>query len=114
MNIDLPLYVLAPLCWALMVAGILWHGSLKLAELERAGSSVDWRTYWLSHKWETVNVLLGAHLLLAMTWAMGEMSLVGSICIGMTSNSAGDKLRARAGLYVDKALEKSGDKPAGG
>lgn len=112
MNIEFPIYILAIICWAAMSAGVLFHFLTKLSELEQAGVIISPGEYWKAHPYTSAVVIVAAHIMLLITWGMGELSIVGSAFIGIGCNSLGDKLRARSSMYSDRLIEKAGDKPA--
>lgn len=89
------------LCCALVAFGLVTHFVSKLKELEDRGQKV--------HAWESLcerpftalNVVLGAYGLLLLAYFTGEMGPVGSFCMGVAANAAGDKMRARAQAKLD-------------
>lgn len=89
------------LCSVLVFAGLLSHFVSKLAELEARGVPVSATQYVAEHRWTTLNVVLGAYGLLLLAYYTGEMGPVGSFCMGVAANAAGDKLRARAQAKLD-------------
>ncbi len=84
------------LCCALVAVGLITHFVAKLKELEDRGESPSaWAT--LSAKpFTTLYIVLSAYGLLLLAYYTGELGPVGSFCMGVAANSAGDKLRARA------------------
>lgn len=89
---DLNLYV----CAALVAAGIGFHFTLKLSELEQSGRIVSPWTYWKQHPYTSLTVVMSAYLFMALQSALGELSYSAAILTGIACNSLGDKLRARA------------------
>ena len=89
------------LCSLLVAAGLITHFVYKLKELEDRGQSPQaWAT--LSEKpFTTLSVVMSAYGLLLLAYYTGEMGPVGSFCMGVAANSAGDKLRARAQAKLD-------------
>lgn len=96
------------LCCALVFAGLVSHFVTKLAELEARGDAVSATGYIAAHKWTMLSVVLGAYGLLLLAYYTGEMGPVGSFCMGVAANSAGDKLRARAQAKVDSISNSQG------
>ncbi len=85
--------------WAnliLVAVGMGWHAAGKLAELERLGRPTDASEYLMNHKWTAVSVVMGAYLLFIIQWYTGEGGPIAAVLTGISCNSAGDKLRARA------------------
>lgn len=89
------------LCAILVSAGLVTHFVSKLAELEARNVPVSATAYLSEHRWTTLNVVLGAYGLLLLAYYTGEMGPVGSFCMGVAANAAGDKLRARAQAKLD-------------
>lgn len=89
---DIPLWVNL----ILVSVGIGSHVLAKLAELEQRGQSMSWKEYVMNNKWTAMSVLLSAYLLFVVQWYMGEGGPIAAILTGVSCNSAGDKLRARA------------------
>jgi hypothetical protein len=89
------------LCASLVLVGLVTHFVTKLAELEQRGTPVDAAAHLKAHKWSVCSVVLGAYGLLILAYYAGEMGPVGSFCMGVAANSAGDKLRARAQAKVE-------------
>lgn len=89
------------LCCTLVTVGLITHFVYKLKELEDRGESPSaWKT--LSAKpFTTLSVVLSAYGLLLLAYFTGEIGPVGSFCMGVAANSAGDKLRARAQAKID-------------
>lgn len=83
-------------CCALVAAGLITHFVAKLSELEQRGTPVGAWAYLKRNPYTTLNVVLGAYGLLLLAYYTGEMGPVGSYCMGVAANAAGDKLRARA------------------
>ncbi len=88
-------------CCALVAAGLVSHFVSKLSELESRGTPVSAAEYLGQHKWMAANVVLSAYGLLLLAFYTGEMGPVGSFCMGVAANAAGDKLRARAQAKLD-------------
>lgn len=93
------------LCAVLVFAGLATHFVSKLAELEQRGVPVGAGAYLAQHKWTALNVVLGAYGLLLLAYYTGEMGPVGSFCMGVAANAAGDKLRARAEAKINETKE---------
>lgn len=89
------------LCCVLVAAGLVSHFVWKLAELEARGQPVGAFAYIRKAPYTALNVVLGAYGLLLLAFYAGEMGPVGSFCMGVAANSAGDKLRARAQAKLD-------------
>jgi hypothetical protein len=89
------------ICVLLVFAGLMTHFVSKLAELEQRGLKITAREYLTDHKWTAMNVVLGAYGLLLLGYYTGEMGPVGSFCMGVAANAAGDKLRARAQAKIE-------------
>jgi hypothetical protein len=89
------------LCVFLVFFGLFMHFVSKLAELEAAGQKVSARRYLFEKPFTAINVVIGAYGLLLLAYFTGEMGPVGSFCMGVAANSAGDKLRARAKAKVE-------------
>lgn len=84
------------LCSILVAAGLILHFAAKMKELEDRGVQASATSYLSEHKWTTIYVVLSAYGLLLLAYFTGEMGPVGSFCMGVAANAAGDKLRARA------------------
>jgi hypothetical protein len=84
------------LCSILVAAGLVLHFVSKLKELEDRGLPVSANAYLTDHKYTAIYVVLSAYGLLLLAYFTGEMGPVGSFCMGVAANVAGDKLRARA------------------
>lgn len=80
----------------LVAAGMFWHASGKLSELERLGQPTSPSDYLLKNKWTAISVVMGAYMLFIVQWYMGEGGPIAALLTGISCNSAGDKLRARA------------------
>lgn len=100
MNADISLGQII-LCSALVAVGLISHFVSKLAELENRGTPTGAMEYLARHKWTSLNVVLGAYGLLVLAYFAGEMGPVGSFCMGVAANAAGDKLRARAQAKIE-------------
>ncbi len=89
------------LCCLLVLFGLVTHFVAKLRELEDRGMIVSpWR-YLSDHPYTAFNSVLGAYGLLLLAYYTGEMGPVGSFCMGVAANAAGDKMRARAQAKID-------------
>lgn len=94
------------ICAALVLLGILFHFITKLAELEMQGRIITpWR-YWRDHPYTSLIVIIAAYLVMALQYAIGELSYSAAILTGIACNSLGDKLRARASARADATLDK--------
>lgn len=93
------------LCAALVAFGLITHFVSKLAELESRGVPVSAWDYLRNHPYTTFNVVLGAYGLLILAYYTGELGPVGSFCMGVAANAAGDKLRARAQAKIESTQE---------
>lgn len=100
MNPDISIAQIA-LCAFLVAAGLVSHFVSKLAELETQGRPISAWAYLSAHPYTSLNVVLGAYGLLVLAYFAGEMGPVGSFCMGVAANAAGDKLRARAQAKID-------------
>lgn len=89
---DIPLWVNI----ILVAVGVGTHALSKLSELEQRGQPISFVTYWSANKWTAMSVILSAYLLFIVQWYMGEGGPIAAILTGVSCNSAGDKLRARA------------------
>lgn len=84
------------ICCLLVAAGLITHFVAKLKELEDRGLHPSaWGTI-KDRPFTALNVVLGAYGLLLLAYYTGEMGPVGSFCMGVAANVAGDKLRASA------------------
>ncbi len=93
-------------CGGLVAFGILFHFLGKLAELESLGRIVTPWAYWRDHPYTSLIVICAAYLVMALQYAIGELSYSAAILTGIACNSLGDKLRARAGAKADATLGK--------
>jgi len=93
-------------CAALVAFGVLFHFLTKLAELEATGRIITPWAYWRDHPYTSAIVIVAAYLVMALQYAIGELSYSAAILTGIACNSLGDKLRARAGAKADAALDK--------
>lgn len=89
------------LCCGLVAAGLLTHFVSKLAEFEQRGAAIGAWAYIAKQPFTSLNVVLGAYGLLLLAYYAGEMGPVGSFCMGVAANSAGDKVRSRAQSKLD-------------
>jgi hypothetical protein len=83
-------------CLLVVALGIFWHASSKLSELENRGQAIDVKRYILDNKWTAFNVVMGAYMLFMVEWYMGTGGAIPALLTGISCNSVGDKLRARA------------------
>jgi hypothetical protein len=90
------------LCAALVAFGLVLHFVSRLSELEARGESVGALDYLKQHPYTAANVVLGAYGLLLLAYYTGEMGPVGSFCMGVAANAAGDKLRAQAQARIER------------
>lgn len=88
------------LCAALVLAGLVTHFVAKLKELEDRGQQVHAWASLRERPFTALNVILSAYGLLLLAYYTGEMGPVGSFCMGVAANAAGDKLRASAARRV--------------
>ncbi len=93
------------LCSCLVAAGLVSHFVAKLAELEARGTPVGAWDHIRQHRWTSLNVVLGAYGLLLFAYYAGEMGPIGSFCMGVAANAAGDKMRARAQTKIQSTGE---------
>lgn len=93
-------------CGGLVALGIVFHFLSKLAELEAMGRIITPWAYWRQHPYTSAIVIVAAYLVMALQFAIGELSYSAAILTGIASNSLGDKLRARAEAKVDASLNK--------
>lgn len=93
------------LCAGLVALGLITHFVSKLSELEQRGQAVGAIEYLRAAPFTALNVVLGAYGLLVLAYFAGEMGPVGSFCMGVAANAAGDKLRARAQAKVDSQAQ---------
>ena len=89
------------LCVLLVALGLALHFVGKLAELEARGQAIGAIAYIRRAPYTALSVVLGAYGLLLLAFYAGEMGPIGSFCMGVAANSAGDKLRARAQAKLD-------------
>lgn len=89
------------LCAMLVAAGLVTHFVAKLKELEDRGVQAHAWTSIKERPFTALNVVLSAYGLLLLAYYTGEMGPVGSFCMGVAANAAGDKLRARAQAKLD-------------
>lgn len=83
--------------YALLVAlGIAAHFCKKLMDLENAGTILKPTTFARQHPYTVASAILGAYLLAAALYYMGQMNEAVAIMTGVTCGSAFDSLRARA------------------
>lgn len=94
------------ICAGLVLFGILFHFVTKLAELEQLGQIVTPWGYWRGHPYTSLIVVMASYLVMALQYAIGELSYSAAILTGIACNSLGDKLRARAGAKADATLDK--------
>lgn len=94
------------ICAGLVLFGILFHFVTKLSELEARGQIVTPWAYWRQHPYTSLIVVMASYLVMALQYAIGELSYSAAILTGIACNSLGDKLRARANAKADAALEK--------
>lgn len=99
------------LCVALVAFGLFIHVVTKLAELEQRGTPTTLRAYIGKAPFTALNVILGAYGLLLLAYYTGEMGPVGSFCMGVAAQSAGDKLRARAQAKLDTMTSAPQERP---
>lgn len=99
---DIPIGQLI-LCCALVAAGLVTHFVSKLKELEDRGQKAHALAIIKERPYTALNVVLGAYGLLILAYYAGELGPVGSFCMGVAANAAGDKLRARAQAKVDQS-----------
>lgn len=93
-------------CAGLVAFGILFHFLTKLAELEATGRIITPLAYWRDHPYTSAIVVCAAYLVMALQYALGELSYSAAIFTGIACNSLGDKLRARAGAKADETIGK--------
>ena len=94
------------ICGGLVAFGILFHFLTKLAEIEATGRIITPWAYWRDHPYTSLIVICAAYLVMALQYAIGELSYSASILTGIACNSLGDKLRARAGAKADATMDK--------
>lgn len=99
---DLNLWI----CTGLVAFGILFHFVAKLGELEAAGSIVTPWSYWRNHPYTSISVVMAAYLVMALQYALNELSYSAALLTGIACNSLGDKLRARANARIDRLNER--------
>jgi hypothetical protein len=95
------------ICAALVLFGILFHFVLKLRELESQGRIVKPWDYWKDHPYTSITVVMAAYLVMALQYALGELSYSAALLTGIACNSLADKLRARAELTTQAAIDKA-------
>lgn len=93
-------------CGLLVAFGVLFHFLTKLAELEATGRIITPWAYWRDHPYTSAIVIVAAYLVMALQFAIGELSYSASILTGIACNSLGDKLRARASAKADATMGK--------
>lgn len=94
------------ICGGLVAFGILFHFIVKLGELESQGKIVTPWAYWRGHPYTSLIVVMASYLVMALQYAIGELSYSAAILTGIACNSLGDKLRARASARADATLDK--------
>ena len=94
------------ICAALVAFGILFHFLTKLAELEATGRIITPLAYWRNHPYTSAIVVCAAYLVMALQYAIGELSYSAAILTGIACNSLGDKLRARAREKTSGSIDK--------
>jgi hypothetical protein len=94
------------ICGGLVAFGILFHFIVKLGELESQGKIVTPWAYWRDHPYTSLVVVMAGYLVMALQYAIGELSYSAAILTGIACNSLGDKLRARASAKADASLDK--------
>ncbi len=94
------------ICGGLVAFGILFHFIVKLGELESQGKIVTPWAYWRDHPYTSLVVVMAGYLVMALQYAIGELSYSAAILTGIACNSLGDKLRARASAKADATMDK--------
>ena len=94
-------------CALLVAAGLIIHFVTKLSELEQRGVPITARDYLTPHKWTTLSVVLGAYGMLLMSYLAGEMGYLGSFCMDIAANVAGDRMRARAQSKLEQPSKET-------
>lgn len=94
------------ICGGLVAFGILFHFIVKLGELETQGKIVTPWAYWRDHPYTSLVVVMAGYLVMALQYAIGELSYSAAILTGIACNSLGDKLRARASAKADATMGK--------
>lgn len=84
------------ICAVLVATGIALHVVKKLYEKEQDGNVISPLEYLRAHPYGVVMMVLGAYLLTAFWYFIGELTYVTAILTGVSANSAFDTLRMRA------------------
>lgn len=94
------------ICLGFAAVGVLFHFITKLYELEAQGTVVTPWQYWRRNPYASLIVVLAVVLMLLLEWVTGQLTYGAAILTGVTANSAGDKLRARANAKLDETLNR--------
>jgi len=92
------------LCALAVTIGIMFHFVTKLAELQTHGIFMTPWEYWRKNLYTSLVVVMGAYLFMALQSTVGELTYTSALLTGITCNSIGDKVRAKANAAVDKSL----------
>lgn len=84
------------LCAGLIAAGMAAHFCKKLYDLEQAGTILSPLAYARQRPYAVAMAIIGAYLLAAFWYFVGQLNEVASILTGVGCSSAFDTLRARA------------------
>lgn len=95
------------LCMVFAAIGLTFHFLLKLWELQRQGDLVTPWEYWRRNPYESLIVIFGVVIMLLLGWVTGQLTYGAAILTGVTANTIGDKLRAKANAKIDQTLAGS-------
>lgn len=95
------------LCLVFAAVGLIFHFLIKLYELQKQGDFVTPWAYWRRNPYESLIVIFGVVIMLLLGWVTGQLTFGAAILTGVTANSIGDKLRARANAKLDETLGRS-------
>jgi len=95
------------ICAIATLAGILFHFTSKLGELETQGKIMSPKEYWLSHPYTSTSVIMAAYIVLMLQWQLGEAGIIGGLMNGIGCNALGDKLRAKANARAERLKDDS-------
>lgn len=95
-------------CLFLILLGVGFNLLVKLATLEEEGRSMTPWAYVSSHPYRSLLLAVSTILCALLLHFVGQLNYSTALLLGIASDQAADRMRARAGTRMDQGLDRVG------
>ena len=97
------------ICLGLILIGVGFNLLVKLTSMEEEGHSVTPWAYISSHPYRSALLAVSTILTALMLHFVDQLDYSTAVLLGIASDQLADRLRARAGIRIERALDDGRD-----